>query len=88
MGVAGNYLSSCQFRSITYTRVISALFSCHNKIYHLPRNPGSLLGIVAAQFIGRFVLDESGSLFVIARSAATKESPKLNGKLKLNSLSE
>jgi len=88
MGASGDCISPHQIQLDTYTRVISALFSCHNKIYHLPRNPGSLLGIVAAQFIGRFVLDESGSLFVIARSAATKEPPKLNGKLKLNSLSE
>ena len=88
MCVSGGYLGPHGIQFVTYTRVIPALFSCHTKIYRLPRNPGSLLGIVAAQFIGRFVLDESGSLFVIARSAATKQSPKLNGKLKLNSLSE
>ena len=88
MCVSGGYLGSHEIQFVTYTGVISAVFSCHGKINHLPRNPVSFLGIVAAQFIGRFVLDESGSLFVIARSAATKQSPKLNGKLKLNSLSE
>ena len=82
MCVSGGYLGPHEIQFVTYTRVISAVFSCHGKINPSLQNPRSLLGVVAAQFIGRFVLDESGSLFVIARSAATKQSPKLNGKIK------
>ena len=40
--------------------VTSALFPCHSKIYHLLCTTGLFKNVVA-QFIGQFVLDESGN---------------------------